>query len=133
MGVELAKQAIDLGIVIQDSERSLAFYRDVLGLEHVMDSEIPGGKMHRMACGETVVKLVLLNRVPETSNPAGGLAGATGYRYFTMIVSNLAEIMAEWEEAGVKVAVPITEVRPGTTIGMVEDPDGNWVEFVENT
>ena len=31
-----------------------------------------------------------------------------------------------------KVVIPIREVRPGVTIGMVEDPDGNWVEFVEN-
>ena len=97
MAVELAKQAIDLGIVIRDSERSLAFYRDVLGLEHVMDSPMPGGTMHRMACGDTVVKLVLLDKQPEASNPPGGLAGASGYRYFTMIVSNLAEIMAECE------------------------------------
>lgn len=29
------------------------------------------------------------------------------------------------------IAVPISEVRSGVTIGMVEDPDGNRVEFVE--
>jgi hypothetical protein len=23
-------------------------------------------------------------------------------------------------------------VRPGITIAMVEDPDGNWVEFLQN-
>jgi hypothetical protein len=26
---------------------------------------------------------------------------------------------------------PKTEIRPGTTIAMVKDPDGNIVEFVE--
>jgi hypothetical protein len=26
---------------------------------------------------------------------------------------------------------PRTEVRPGVVIGMVEDPDGNWVEFIQ--
>ena len=131
MGVALAKQSIDLGIVIRDSERSLAFYRDLLGLEHVMDTPMPGGTMHRMACGDTVVKLVRLDSVPDASNPPGGIPAATGLRYFTMIVSNLAEIMGECEAAGVKVAIPIREIRPGVTIGMVEDPDGNWVEFVE--
>ncbi|MGK0333054.1 MAG: hypothetical protein ACI89G_003154, partial [Minisyncoccia bacterium] len=35
MPVQLAKSAIDLGIVIQESERSLAFYVGLLGLEHV--------------------------------------------------------------------------------------------------
>jgi hypothetical protein len=25
------------------------------------------------------------------------------------------------------------EIRPGVTISMVTDPDGNWVEFVDDT
>ena len=135
MTVKLAKSAIDLGIIIRDSERSLAFYRDLLGFEHVADVPMPlggGGTMHRLNCGDTLVKLVKYDEVPERDG-SGGITAATGLRYFTMIVSNLAEIMAELEAAGVPVAVPITEVRPGVTIGMVEDPDGNWVEFVETS
>ncbi|MGF1598485.1 MAG: VOC family protein [Acidimicrobiales bacterium] len=133
MGVQLAKSAIDLGIVISDSERSLGFYRDLLGFEHVADTPMPiagGGTMHRLNIGDTLLKLVKLNKDPA-GDGSGGIAASTGMRYFTMIVSNLAEIMTACEEAGVTVAVPITEVRPGVTIGMVEDPDGNWVEFVE--
>ena len=33
MGVQLKKDSIDLGIVTTDQERSVAFYRDVLGFE----------------------------------------------------------------------------------------------------
>ncbi len=135
MGVQLAKSAIDLGIVITDSERSLAFYRDLLGFEHVADTPMPiagGGTMHRLNCGDTLIKLVKLNNTPERDG-SGGIPGATGMRYFTMIVSNLSEIVGQCEEAGVTIAVPITEVRPGVTIAMVEDPDKNWVEFVENS
>lgn len=133
MAVRLAKSAIDLGIVISDSERSLGFYRDLLGFEHVADTPMPiagGGTMHRLNCGDTLLKLVKLNKDPD-GDGSGGIGASTGMRYFTMIVSNLAEIMEQCEGAGHKVAVPITEVRPGVTIGMIEDPDGNWVEFVE--
>jgi catechol 2,3-dioxygenase-like lactoylglutathione lyase family enzyme len=133
MTVQLAKSAIDLGIVISDSERSLAFYRDLLGFEHVADTPMPiagGGTMHRLNCGDTLLKLVKLTTTPDQRGD-GGIAGATGMRYFTMIVTNLEEIMAACAEAGTTVAVPVTEVRPGVTIGMVEDPDGNWVEFVQ--
>ena len=133
MTVQLAKSAIDLGIVISDSEKSLAFYRDLLGFEHVADTPMPiagGGTMHRLNCGDTLLKLVKLTTTPEHRGD-GGIAGATGMRYFTMIVSNLTEIIAACEEAGATIAVPVTEVRPGVSIGMVEDPDGNWVEFVE--
>jgi glyoxylase I family protein len=135
VGVQLAKSAIDLGIVIRDSEASLAFYRDTLGFEHVADIPMPlggGGTMHRLMCGDTLVKLVKFDDVPEASNPPGGIVGATGYRYFTMIVSNLEEVMAQVGQAGYKVVISVREARPGVTIGMVADPDGNWVEFVQN-
>ena len=131
--VQLAKSAIDLGIVISDSERSLAFYRDLLGFEHVADTPMPiagGGTMHRIMCGDTLLKLVKLNKDPD-GDGRGGIGASTGLRYFTMIVSNLAEIVAKCDAAGVPQAVPVTEVRPGVTIAMVEDPDGNWVEFVQ--
>ncbi|MDH4148282.1 MAG: VOC family protein [Acidimicrobiia bacterium] len=135
MGVQLAKSAIDLGIVIRDSDASLAFYRDTLGFEHVADMPMPlggGGTMHRLQCGDTLVKLVKFDAVPDARAPGGGIVGASGFRYFTMIVSNLAEIMKSCEDAGYKIAISIREARPGVTIGMVEDPDGNWVEFVQN-
>lgn len=135
MGVQLAKDSIDLGIVITDSEASLAFYRDLLGFEHVADTPMPAGldgTMHRLNCGSTLIKLVKLDEVPEARPARGGITGATGYRYFTMIVDNLAEITQAVKDAGHKVRMDTVEVRPGVTISMVEDPDGNWVEFVED-
>jgi catechol 2,3-dioxygenase-like lactoylglutathione lyase family enzyme len=133
--VQLAKSAIDLGIVITDSERSLAFYRDLLGFEHVADTPMPiagGGTMHRLNCGDTLVKLVKLNKDPERDG-SGGIPGATGLRYFTMIVSNLEEIVEQCKAADVAIAVPLTEIRPGVSIAIVEDPDRNWVEFVQQS
>jgi hypothetical protein len=35
--------------------------------------------------------------------------------------------------ADVTVVVPATDLRPGIRIGIVEDPDGNLVEFVETS
>ena len=32
--------------------------------------------------------------------------------------------------AGHKIVVKERELRPGVTIGIVADPDGNWVEFL---
>lgn len=133
MGVNLAKSSIDLGIVITDSEKAMAFYRDLLGFDHVADTPMPiggGGTMHRLMCGDSLIKLVKLNTDPPPT-PAGGIAGALGLRYFTMQVTNLGELMAACEAAGVPIAVPESEIRPGVSIGMVEDPDGNWVEFVQ--
>jgi len=131
MGVQLKKQAIDLGIVTTRGEAMLGFYRDVLGLQYLREMPMPGGAgvMHQLMCGDSMVKVVVLDSTPEVA-PKGGIPGATGYRYWTLTIDNLAEVIAKVEAAGHKVIVRERELRPGVTIGMVADPDGNWVEFL---
>ena len=131
MGVELSKGAIDLGIVTGNGDAMVGFYRDVLGFEEEPSTPFPmGGTMYRLWCGDSLIKIVVPEPAPQQGPPPGPIAAATGYRYWTMRVSNLEQIMAQCAAAGVKVVVPLREARPGVMIGMVEDPDGNWVEFV---
>jgi catechol 2,3-dioxygenase-like lactoylglutathione lyase family enzyme len=131
MTVQLTKRAIDLGIVTTNGPAMLAFYRDVLGLSYLREMPMPGGAgvMHQLACGDSVVKLVVLANTPAKA-PPGGIPGASGYRYWTITVSNLTELLASCSGAGHKIAVPERELRPGVKIAIVEDPDGNWVEFL---
>ena len=133
MAIALSKPAVDLGIVIRDSEASLAFYRDLLGFrfEATIAMPIGSGVMHRLWCGDSLIKLVRFDEVPTASAPPGGIAGGTGFRYLTIHAANLAEVMAECKAAGVTIVTPPREIRPGVTIDMVEDPDGNVVEFVD--
>jgi glyoxylase I family protein len=131
MGVNLAKQSLDLGIVTNNQDAMVAFYRDVLGLEEQGPMKIPGMLIQKMGCGDSVVKLVHMKREPEIAAAPGGLAGATGMRYFTMWISNLDEVIAACEAAGAKIAMPLTDAGAGARIFIVEDPDGNWVELVQ--
>jgi catechol 2,3-dioxygenase-like lactoylglutathione lyase family enzyme len=133
MTLSMTQDAIDLGIVITDSDRSLAFYRDLLGFRHERDIPMPigSGTMHRLRCGSSLIKLVRLDEVPGARPPGGGIDGGTGYRYFTIHCDNLAEMVEAARENGVTVPVPPVEIRPGVTITMLEDPDGNWVELIE--
>ena len=131
MTAKIAKDSIDLGIVTNDGDKALAFYRDTLGFEHTADTPMPGGgTMHRLMCGTSMIKIVVPGRAPKAEAPPGGINGATGYRYWTISVANLDEITAACEAGGYKVAVPVTEIREGVRIAIVEDPDGNWVEFL---
>ena len=134
MGAQLTKDSIDLGIVVGDAEASLAFYRDVLGFEPAGEMPMPGGgTMHRLMCGTSMVKLVHPATEPPAKAPPGGIPGAYGYRYFTISVSNIAEVTDTVAAAGYKVVVPVRDLRPGITIAIVEDPDGNWVEFLQTS
>ena len=131
MSVQLSKQSIDLGIVTTNGAAMLPFYRDVLGFKYLREMPMPGGSgiMHQMLCGESMIKLVVLDKVPAQGVP-GGIQAATGYRYWTITVSNLAEMVQLCADKGHKVVMKERELRPGVKIAIVEDPDGNWVEFL---
>ena len=117
--------------MVTDVEASLAFYRDTLGFTDAGEMPIPGGTMRRLMCGSSVIKLLSPGRTPPAVAPPGGIQGATGYRYWTITIKNLAALVDQCSSAGYTVAIPVTVLRPGVTIAIVEDPDGNWVEFLD--
>jgi glyoxylase I family protein len=130
------KAAVDLGISIRNSESTLAFYCGLLGLQHVLDMPMPGGVagggvMHRVQAGATTLKFVKLDNVPAMNVP-GGPGKATGIRYLTIWVRNLHAAVESCRAAGHVIAMEPSVIRPGVTITMIEDPDGNWVELLQN-
>ncbi len=131
--MQVSKASIDLGIVVTDEHAALAFYRDSLGLEWEGELPAPGARMYRLKCGTTIIKLLKLNKTPEAKPAPGGPMGGLGMRYFTISVPDIRALMSQLEAKGIKPTVPVTEFRPRVTIAMVTDPDGNTVEFLQNT
>jgi len=129
MGMQAAKNAVDVGILVKDIAASLAFYQDLLGLAKVQEVPLPFGTMHRLAFGDSFIKLVDPKQVPA-SGPLG-LTSALGFRYLTFQVGNIDAVCAACAAAGVPFDMPKNEFMPGVTIAMVRDPDGNVVEFVQ--
>ena len=123
---------IDLGIVVRDIDACLPFYRDVVGLKFLFDFDLPGGShMWQLACGDSVIKLVTHSPTPDAANPPGGSNGGTGLRYWTMKVDDIDAAVATCEAASAPIPLPILELMPGIRIAMVEDPEGNVLEFLE--
>jgi catechol 2,3-dioxygenase-like lactoylglutathione lyase family enzyme len=131
--VQVSKDSIDLGIVVTDEKAALSFYRDALGLESEGELPVPGGRMYRLKCGTTIIKLLKLERTPSAKPAPGGPGGGLGFRYFTISVPDIRGLVSKLESKGIRPSVPVTEFRPGVTIAMVTDPDGNTVEFLQNT
>ncbi len=131
--MQVSKDSIDLGIVVTDEKAALGFYRDGLGLEMEGELALPGGRMYRLKCGTTILKLLKLNKTPTAKPAPGGPMGGLGLRYFTISVPDIRGLMSQIEAKGIKLTMPVTDFRPGVTIAMVTDPDGNTVEFLENT
>lgn len=133
MAVIVSKPAIDIGIVTNNLDAMLTFYRDTLGLQFEATIPMPGGgTMHRFKVGDSVIKIIETDPRPAASAAPGGIRGATGYRYWTISVSNLDACLARLAAQGSKIVVPAKVIREGITIAIVTDPDGNWVELLEN-
>ncbi|BBX04969.1 hypothetical protein BST36_23045 [Mycolicibacterium moriokaense] len=130
--MRLTKDSLDIGIVTNDAEPMLRFYRDQLGLSCVGETSIAGGMSYRLQCGTSTVKLLALRKPLPARSPAGGIYASTGCRYWTISVSDVDEVVSACEAAGIPIVVPITEYEPGRRMVIVEDPDGNWVEFVDS-
>jgi predicted enzyme related to lactoylglutathione lyase len=132
--MNIQKNAIDIGIIAKDIDAMLAFYRDTLGLEFEAAIPMPGGgTMNRFKVGDSIIKVIELDPKAPLEAPPGGIRGASGYRYWTIHVDNLEECVATIESAGHKVVMPAKKIREGITIAIVEDPDANWVELLENS
>ena len=109
MPMELAKDSIDLGIVTRNPDAMLSFYRDVVGFEFQGEMAMPGGgNMLRLMCGTSLIKIVTPGKLADADAAPGGIGGATGYRYWTITVSNLQALTDSCAAAGAKVAVPPT-------------------------
>jgi predicted enzyme related to lactoylglutathione lyase len=122
---------IDLGLVVRDIDAVLPFYRDVVGLPVAIDFPLPGSHMWQLAVGDCMLKLVTHDRTPEAANPPGGSRGGTGLRYFTIGTDDIDAAVAKCEAAGAPIPLPVTALMPGIRIAMVEDPEGNVLEFLE--
>jgi catechol 2,3-dioxygenase-like lactoylglutathione lyase family enzyme len=131
MALKLARQGLDLGVVTTNGARMLAFYRDLLGLAVDAELRFPGvGIVHRLRCGESFVKLLVADPAPAQRAPGGGFTAASGFRYCTLAIENLDEVIAACRAAGARIAVEPRPLRPGTRAAMIEDPDGNAIELL---
>ena len=97
-------------------DRSLAYYRDVLGFEAIGTSDLQ--------CGDSMLALV-----EDASAPTGLERPGRGWTYLTVQVRDCDAEVARIEERGARVAVRPRTLGKVARIAMVSDPDGNWLEI----
>ncbi len=110
---------------VRDLERSLAFYRDTLGMKEVARY---GGRMVFLSCGENHHDLALqeIGRGAPSPNPA-----AEGLHHLAFKVGDnlqaLIELKAKLEGAGVQIVG--TSDHPVSKSLYMLDPDGIEIEL----
>jgi catechol 2,3-dioxygenase-like lactoylglutathione lyase family enzyme len=131
-----------LAIGVSDMERSLPFYRDLLGLEVMLDAEEQVGPGKRRAVymrwsgdGGFLVLSQTLGREPS-GKPLR--LHQVGMHHFAFMVDDLRARAEKLSKAGIKMIVPPYEAdsvaygeRGGAKVltCLFEDPDGTILQF----
>jgi catechol 2,3-dioxygenase-like lactoylglutathione lyase family enzyme len=128
MAVQFLIPMVEVGIVTNNMDKMVAFYRDVLGLPYKEKLEYPGGLQHRFSVGDNIVKLVAWDKQPTQKSPGGAANEATGIRYYSFAVANIPQVVAAVRAAGYQASDP-TEFGPNWGFTFVTDPDNNPIEM----
>jgi catechol 2,3-dioxygenase-like lactoylglutathione lyase family enzyme len=132
MAAKLTKPALDVGLVTSNAPLALQFYRDLLGFTEDGEVRFPGlGLIRRLRCGESIFRILEMERAPAATASTAGFAAQTGLRYITLTVSNLQEIVDAASAAGFPVPVPPRTLCPGVSVAQIEDGQGTAVELMQ--
>ena len=121
----IINKILHASVIVSNTELSLKFYRDILGLsvDHSRpDMGFPGAFIN-VTENQQIHLLELSNPDPVKNRPDH--AGRD--RHVAFSVSNLAEL----EDLLNKNNIPFTGSRSGRAAVFTRDPDGNGLEFIE--
>jgi predicted enzyme related to lactoylglutathione lyase len=144
---EFSKSSISIGMVVEDLEQSLRFYQEVVGMVKVRTFKVESDKAVRMglSIGEafdiTVLKLENSEEAAELklmtfkkNTPHKNeqfIPDANGIRYLTIFVKSMSPLLKRIEQSGVKTLGKTPTMLDETRqFVLIQDPDGNFVEFI---
>lgn len=133
---------IFLAFVVEDLERAVHFYHDVLGFEEIKqvvvhDEKVMLGKFSAsgfrfrvMDLGPVGLKLVETKKRPVST--AGVVDDFTGVRYIALVVDDIDATRAELEAKGIEFLSDTIAAEPEQQVDRLvffRDPDGNLLEL----
>lgn len=134
------------GIVVSDIEKSLHFYRDILGLKIKIDaleqgkfiddiSDLKNVKVRTIKMsannGNSLVELLLYKSHPRKPNKAKKIC-TTGISHIAFTVENIDYEYKKLKERGIKFHCP-PQISPNgkAKVAFCRDPEENLIELVE--
>ncbi|WP_319452457.1 MULTISPECIES: VOC family protein [unclassified Mycobacterium] len=130
-GTDLDVRFSHVVIAVTDMDRSVAFYRDVLGMDVVFDKTLSGQPFDGRAVGGLLggVSVELLRLASGRGDETSASVGTVGVQVISLSVPNVDAAY----QAVSKAVEPATKPFDvdGVRMFFVSDPDGATVEFVE--
>lgn len=135
----LKHPTIDVGIVCSNFEESLHFYHDLLGLEVVLDIQIPEEtatgaclapkefSQARLKAGNTLIKLMEIESPPSKRS----FDFQAGVRWLTFIIEDVPSTVEELKAKGVEFMSETVSAPDAKYVVCAKGPDGMLIEFVQ--
>ena len=132
------------GFVVADLERSLAFYRDVVGMKITRTVDRSGPPIAQIVgyeathligvhmssgTGPTLERIQYLS--PRSSRQVTSERNALGASHIAFEVDDIHAAYETLKANGAQIMNPPAELEPGRSGCYIQDPDGNWIELVE--
>jgi lactoylglutathione lyase len=149
---DFTRQTIDLGMVVGDIDKSLDFYKNVIGFQELEGFDVPGEfagdvgltkglpfHVHVLVLGDeesaTKLKLIEFPDAGAKKLDNAYIHSSQGVRYLTIWVADTAAALDRAKQAGaVPLAKGLSTLPPAFPqdlgLACVKDPDGNIVELV---
>ena len=122
---------VQIGFISADTAL-VDFYVEVFRLERLPSADSSTGTVHRLELPGAVLKVMVPNREPTTSDPVNPFFAATGLRYLTLAVDDFTEVVERATARGVEFTFGPRDIGPETRLAIFQDPDGNTVEVFES-
>lgn len=133
-----------VGISVTDIERSIAFYRDLFGLEQLCEvfpfggedyetiMDLPGASGRMCMIGKGNLQLELFEFAGSRAKDPEYPVSDRGYSHFGFEVDDIAATYEKLKAAKVRIHSPVITFNGGSMkAAYCRDPDGNVFELLE--
>lgn len=144
---DFAKSAISIGVVVEDLNKSLDFYLNVIGMVKTGEFGVDAEKAKELGLSNgnsfdvKVLKLENSDNAPEWKLMSFGKKSThprqsyvpddTGMQYVTIFVKSMKPLLERIHAHGVKTLGSTPSMLSETTqFVLVQDPDGNFIELI---
>jgi len=144
-----SKPTIDVGIVVSDLEKSMAFYKDAIGFKNSRTFSVPGEFAKEAGLTDTLdleiqvftlgdgpaateIKLMQIDGATSAKVDHDFIHSSLGFSYLTVHVNSTETALARLKKSNVEPIANCPVQIEGTELYLtiVRDPDGNLIELV---
>jgi len=113
---------------VMDLDRSIAFYRDRLGLKLTRRFEVKENNAEIAFVGDSAENAIELTHWRDKRQ----LVEGDNFDHIALGVKDLKATVERLRQQGTTIAMePFTLKRGTHQIAFIKDPDGNWLELIE--